>query len=137
VPAASVDQLVHEAHSSPLAGHEGVTKTKEHLLQSYFWQNMDSDISLHVQAYHRCQACRKNIKSPPKLLTPLLQCTAMNQRCHVDLFGPLKTSAQGKKFVSCITDVFTKYAEMVAIDNKEAATVFERWICRFGTPWKL
>jgi len=33
VPAAAVDQLVHEAHTSPLAGHEGVTKTKERLLQ--------------------------------------------------------------------------------------------------------
>ena len=141
VPAAAVDQLVHEAHTSPLAGHEGVTKTKERLLQSYFWPNMDSDISRHVQACHRCQARRKDIKSPPNLLTPLPQCTAMNQRCHMDLFGPLKTSAQGKKFVLCITDAFTKYAEMVAIDNKEASTVarhvFERWICRFGTPLEI
>jgi len=97
VPAAAVDPLVHEAHTSPFAGHEGVTKTKERLLQSYFWPNMDSDISRHC-----CQARRKDIKSPPNLLTPLPQCTAMNQRCHMNLFGPLKTSAQGKKFVLCM-----------------------------------
>jgi transposase InsO family protein len=141
VPATLVDELVHEAHNSPLAGHEGVTKTKERLLQSYFWPNMDSDISRHVQACRRCQARRKDIKPTHNLLTPLPQCTAMNQRCHMDLFGPLKTSSQGKKFVLCITDAFTKYAEMVAIDNKEATTVarqvFERWICRFGTPLEI
>ena len=37
-----------------------------------------------------------------------------------------------------MTDAFTKYAEIGAIHNKEAATVaralFERWICHFGCP---
>ncbi len=50
-------------------------------------------------------------------------------------------SNQGKRFVLCLTDAFTKYAVMVVIDNKEAATVanciFENWICKFGTPLKL
>jgi hypothetical protein len=40
--------------------------------------------------------------------------------------------------VLCLTDAFTKYAVMSAIDNKEASTVrkniFEHWICKFGTP---
>jgi hypothetical protein len=65
----------------------------------------------------------------------------MNQLCHMDLIGPLKTSSGGKKFVLCITNAFTKYAEMVAIENKEAATaahnIFERWICPFGTPLEI
>ena len=56
----------------------------------------------------------------------------------MDLFGPLKTSNSGKKFVLCLTDAFTKYAVMLAIDNKEAITVakhiFDSWICKFGTP---
>ena len=72
------------------------------------------------------------------LLTPLPQCTALNQRVQMDLFGPLKTSSQGKKFVLCLTDAFTKYAVMLAIDNKEAVTVakaiFYHRICKFGTP---
>jgi len=57
---------------------------------------------------------------------------------HMDLFGPLKSSNLGKKFVLCLTDAFTKYTVLLAIDNKEAATVakhiFESWICKFGTP---
>jgi hypothetical protein len=60
---------------------------------------------------------------------------------HADLFGPLKTSDKGKKFILCITDAFTKYVELVALPNKEAATVaeaiFDKWICRFGTPLDL
>jgi len=48
------------------------------------------------------------------------------------------TSNKGKKFVLCITDAFTKYVELVALENKEAATVaeaiFNRWVCRYGVP---
>jgi hypothetical protein len=58
-----------------------------------------------------------------------------NQRIPIDLFGPLKTSAQGNKMVLVMTDVFTKYVEAITISNKEAETVaieiFIHWICRF------
>ena len=68
-------------------------------------------------------------------LTPLAQCTEPQQRVHADLFGSLKIET-GKKYILCMTDAFTKYAEMVAIPNKESFTVatpiFKRWICRSG-----
>jgi len=42
-------------------------------------------------------------------------------------------SGRGKKYILGITDAFTKCVELVAIDNKEAATVaeaiFEKWFC--------
>jgi hypothetical protein len=37
-----------------MARHKGFTKTKEPLLQSCFWPNMDKDIARHVEA---CQHC--------------------------------------------------------------------------------
>ena len=58
----------------------------------------------------------------------------------MDLFGPLRTDT-GKKFVLCMTDAFSKYAEIVAIKNKEAETVaeavFNHLICSHGTPVML
>ena len=50
----------------------------------------------------------------------LPQCTMPNQRIHMDLFGPLKTSQSGKKYIMVITDAFTKYVELVAIPDKQA-----------------
>ncbi len=61
-------------------------------------------------------------QTPTTLLFPLPQCTAPNQRLHIDLFGPLKTSGHGKKMVLCMTDAFTKYVELVALVEKEAET---------------
>ena len=40
-----------------------------------------------------------------------------------------------------VTDTFTKYVQLVAIPNKEAATIakgiFEHWICHFGVPLEI
>jgi hypothetical protein len=64
-----------------------------------------------------------------------------NQRVHMDLFGPLKTSGSGKKYIMCITDAFSKYVELVAIPDKSATTVastlFSRWLCRHGLPLEI
>jgi hypothetical protein len=42
------------------------------------------------------------------------------QRLHMDMFGPCKTSRMGNKYVQTMTNVFTKYAEIMEIPNKEA-----------------
>ena len=138
LPLVLADELIHETHSALLSGHEGITRTKERLLQSYFWPNMESKISQHVAACQRCQSRRTTDRPKPPLLTSMPQCTSLNQRVAIDLMGPLRTSTQGKNYILCMTDAFTKYAEVCAIPNKEAPTVaraiFERWICRFGCP---
>ena len=140
VPKQLTESLIQEAHGQLMTGHDGISKTKERLKESYFWLNMDADIAKHIQACQRCQQ-RKPNHPQPVLLSPLPQCTAPNQRVHIDLFGPLKTSDKGKKMILCMTDAFTKYVELVALDNKEAETtgaaIFSRWICRFGTPLEI
>ena len=73
--------------------------------------------------------------------TPLPQQSEPNMRVHIDLFGPLKTSHSGKKYIICITDAFSRFAELVAIPDKTAETVgtalFERWLCRHGLPLEI
>ena len=59
----------------------------------------------------------------------------------MDLFGPLKTSEKSNNYILCMTDAFTKFAEVVAIPDKTALTVsndiFINWICRFGKPIQI
>jgi hypothetical protein len=96
---------------------------------------MDADIAAHLQACHKCQLRRTDNRPPPALLSSLPQPTEPNQRIHADLFGPLKTTDSGKKFILCMTDALTKYVELVPLPNKEANTVanaiFDRWYCHF------
>ena len=141
VPQSLVAHVLQDAHGNILSGHEGIFKTKERILQCYFWPGMDKDVIDHLRACHTCQVKRNQYKPPPALLSPLPQCTAPNQRIHADLFGPLKTSGNNKKYILSITDAFTKYVELTALPNKETATVsqaiFNRWICRYGVPLEI
>ncbi len=45
------------------------------------------------------------------------------------------------KYILCITDAFTKYAMVTAVENKEAETVaktiFSEWFCKFGIPVQI
>jgi hypothetical protein len=140
VPQHLIKQILSEAHGHFLSGHFGILKMKHRLLQSYYWPNMEKDISEHLNSCNKCQVT-KVVKMPPELLSPLPQCMEPNQRVHADLFGPLKTLDGEKKFILCLTDAFTKYVELVMIPNKEAFTVatalLNRWICRFGLPLEI
>jgi hypothetical protein len=54
-PADIIPDILRDAHGHILAGHDGVLKTKERILQSYYWPGMDQDIQLHIQKCHQCQ----------------------------------------------------------------------------------
>ena len=129
-----------EAHNSILAGHDAITKTYMRITDSYTWPGIKADIKAHIDSCVQCQV-RKKSTAKPTPLHPLPQLTLSNQRVHIDLFGPLKTSDKANKYILCMTNAFTKYADVVAIPDKTALTVsneiFTHWICRFGTPIQM
>ena len=122
VPDSMKLDILKEAHGGQFTGHDGIFKTKERILNCYYWPGMDRDIDEFLKKCIKCQQ-RTKTKQGHTELQPLPQCSAPNQRIHADLFGPLKTSGSGKKYILCITDAFTKYIELVALPDKEAETV--------------
>jgi hypothetical protein len=55
VPQHLIKEILSESHGHLLAGHFGVNKTKQRILQSYYWPNMDKDITEHLQSCDKCQ----------------------------------------------------------------------------------
>jgi len=132
--------VICAAHGALLTGHDALKKTYIRVSSCYWWPNIKTDIQKHIHSCLQCQV-RKRSFAKPVPLQPLPTMDQPNQRVHVDLFGPLKTSTYNNKFILCITDAFTKYAEVIAIPDKKAETVaneiFINWICRFGTPIQI
>jgi len=97
---------------------------------SYYWLGIYQDVKMHMQTCPICHLTKPTLLSP----LPILECP--NWRIHADLFGPMLTANSDKKFMSCITDAFTKYAVVTSIQNKNAKTVadviFKEWFCKFG-----
>ncbi len=141
LPASLKHETLTDAHGSQLIGHNGIYKTKECLLQCFYWPGMDADIATHLKSCCRCQLRRTDDCLPPALLSSLPQPTEPNQRIHADLFGPLKTSDSGKNFILFMMDALTKYVKLVPLPSKEANTVantiFDKWYCHFEAPLNI
>lgn len=131
------DKLVEAAHVGPDAGHGGVDRTVERIKQAYYWQGMTGQVQKFLD---QCLVCQKSKARLPKQapLQSMPIAIRPNERVHIDLFGAMRTSNAGNKFVMVMTDAFTKAVELVAIETKHAEVVarafFERWICRYSAP---
>jgi hypothetical protein len=124
-------KIILDMHSDVMIGHENKNKTKERLISSYWWPGMDTEIDIHIKSCDKSQKTTKEKRGSIMFGSTLPQCSEPNQRIQMDLLGPLKTMPSGKKFILCVTDAFSKYAEQVEIPDKRAATVafalFSRW----------
>ena len=134
-------EILRAAHNSLLGGHMGVFKSRERILGRYFWPSLQQDVTEHVKGCVGCQKIKPWNRPNRAPLKPLEQPASPNHRIHIDLFGPLATSGQGKKMVCVITDAFTKYTELVALRSKEAQEVakaiMDTWITRYSTPKEI
>ena len=84
---------------------------------------MNDEVEKHVKQCPVCGALphtRANTGGTP---APLPVPAGPNQRVHVDLYGALKTSSSGNKYVLVYTDAFTKMARVASITDKSAPTV--------------
>jgi hypothetical protein len=131
-------ELITEAHNSKIGGHGGAFRTAERIKEFFWWPNMDRDIEDHVSQCQTCLSSTNKGTLPPPPLLPLPALTRPNQRIHIDLFGPLKTSKTDKKFVLVITDAFSKLTHLRAIQDKSAPTVaqaiLDHYLYVFGIP---
>ncbi len=124
-----------EAHNHQFGDHNAALKMYIRISSSYYWPKLWTDILKHTKTCLRCQQRKKSTDQLPPL-HPLLNPTRPNVRIHADLFGPMLAAGCQHKYILCITDVFTKYALVTPVENKEAETVakaiFSIWFCKFS-----
>lgn len=132
--------IIRAAHLNLEAGHGGVQRTVDRIKSNYYWPGMSNDVTKFVR---NCETCQKaKGRQPGKApLQSMPTCDAPNQRIHIDLVGPLRTSESGNKYIMVMTDAFTKYVELASITSKDSTTVaktfFERWIVRYSAPERI
>jgi len=137
VPKAMRDEILKFCHESPLAGHPGITRTKERVKQLFFWHGMAGDVERYVAKCPTCQKCKRENQT---VRAPLqgYQSGEPLERVQLDILGPFPVSAKGNKYILVIMDQFTKWVEAFAVPNQEAETVsktfVEEFILRYGVP---
>ncbi|GFV20192.1 integrase catalytic domain-containing protein [Trichonephila clavipes] len=72
---------------------------------------------------------------------PVEQSQEPGETCHIDIFGPLKTTPKGNSYVLSMIDAFTKYIHIVPLPDIKSSTTskafFDNYIVHSGCPHRL
>jgi transposase InsO family protein len=87
-----------------------------------------------------CQACQrsKTTRQPAAAVQPIPVPSRRFSHVHVDLVGPLPTSAEGWSYIMTMMDRSTRWIEAAPAQDMGAATsadtLIAAWVARFGVP---
>ncbi|GFV83579.1 retrovirus-related Pol polyprotein from transposon 412 [Trichonephila clavipes] len=83
-------RILESVHSE-YGGHLKFFKTYQ-LSENFFWQNMYKDTKNFVRSCTICLSRKNAFKIPPAPHQPVEQSQEPGETCHIDIFGPLKTT---------------------------------------------
>jgi len=140
LPKALRPEVLQQLHSTPTAGHLGVTKTLGRVRERFYWVNCRQDVQDWCQI---CDTCAKKRGPQKKVRAPMGQYNVGSpmERLALDVLGPLPLTEDGNKYILIVADYFTKWVEAYPLPNQEAPTVAEvlvkEYVCHFGVPLLL
>ncbi|UYV63913.1 K02A2.6-like [Cordylochernes scorpioides] len=140
VPEVKIPCVLREVHSGASGSHFGVTKTLRKVRERFYWVYCREDVENWCR---RCTTCAAS-KGPQTRSRGKMReynVGAPFERIAIDVAGPFLVTEDGNKYLLVAMDYFTKWSEVYAIPNQEAATVarvlVDNLICRFGVPLEL
>ena len=140
IPDQFVEKVLHECHSAPTGGHQGVNKTMGRIRRQFTWYGMTADIRSWIR---QCDLCSRRKLAAKRHCAELVQLKPGEpmQIVAMDILGPLPESTSGNRYILVIGEYFTKWVEAFAIPDQETATIaqclVDQFICRFSVPHQL
>ena len=141
VPLKFRQHVLHLAHDSILAGHQGVRKTKVKVLEDFFWPGVQGDVTRYCRSCDVCQKTLPKGKVPKIPIGELPLIDTPFSRIAIDLIGPIHPpSESGNRFVLTMVDYATRYPEAKALKHIDSISVAESLVqmfCRVGVPREI
>ncbi len=117
--------------------HVGIRATRRLMTARVVWRGMSSDVSAWCQD---CQLCARG-KASQQHTAPVQPIPIPERRfthVHVDLVGPLPTSAEGFKYLFTMVVRSSRWLEAAPLKSMAAEdcveTLISSWVARFGVP---
>ena len=119
------------AHDVPMAGYLEVTKSKNRILQRYYWPGVFKDVAKYCKSCEICQ--RSQGRKPVRVgMIPLPLRMHPFERIAVDLVGLLPRSRRRNQYILTIVDYATRYPEAIALPSAEAENIVKELIKGFS-----
>ena len=119
-------------------GHFGVEKNLARIKQRFWWPSLKTSVEKHIANCDRCGArSTAGIKRKAELQT--FSVHGAFRTMAADILGPVTLARKSRaKYILVRSDLFTKYAVTVALQDMTIATVanaiIDEWIMKFGAP---
>ena len=121
--------ILRLAHSIPMAGHLGKTKTASLILWRFYWPTLSKDVGTTVT----CAECQR--ASPGKKhRTPFIPMPIGDEPFHhnaMDIVGPLPRSRRGHRYILAVCNYATRYPEALPLCSIHAEHVDEELVTLF------
>ena len=111
------------SHDIPAASHLGINKTKDRVLQRYYWPGVFRDVANHCRTCEVCQRAQGKRYGARAEMIPLSLIEKLFQRIAMDIVGPLPRSNNGNKYILTICDYATRCPDTIPILNTEANAI--------------
>jgi len=130
-----VEDVLAQFHDHPTAAHQNGITMLQHIKKRYVWPEMTENVREYTKSCWECQQRGNAKQNNPKIT---IRPEGLFERWGVDIVGPLPLSARKNKYVIVAMDYFSRWPEAKALKvaNAETTTqfIYERIICRYGTP---
>ena len=131
LPQACRQVVLLVGHDIPMAGHLGIAKTKNRILNRYYWPGIFKDIANYCRT---CGMCQRDLSRKPARaeMIPMPVIDKPFRWIGMDIVGPLPRTQRGNRFVLVICDYATRYPEAIALPSAEAPRVARELIQIFA-----
>lgn len=117
--------------------HPGIRATKRLVAARAVWRRMASDVTAWCRDCQDCQRA-KVTRQPHAPVQPIEVPTRRFSHVHVDIVGPLPTSAAGHSHIFTMIDRSSRWVEAVPLLSTSTSACVEAllatWVARFGVP---
>ena len=122
-PDVPAEDILSMAHEVPLAGHMGINKTYQKILNHFYCHNLRKDVVEFCKSCHACQMVGKPNHTIPK--APLQLIPAVQEpfsRIIIDCAAPLPKTRSGNQYLLTIMCVSTRFPEAIPLRDIKAKT---------------
>ena len=118
----------------------GNRKTRNRILQNFYWPGIFMDVAKFVRSCPQCQKSKAKGRPIRAKLIPVPPMTEPFMRVAIDIVGPLHRTKSGNRYILTCCDYSTKYPEAIALKNTDTQSVANALIqifSRTGIPKEI
>ena len=129
------EALISEHHDTPLAGHQGLRRTKASLTRLFTWKRLHTDVLEYIDGCYECAINKSSTQAPSGLLQPLPTPSHPWEWVSMDFVTGFPCTEDGYDAMVVFVDMLTKLVHIrpctkKGLDTAAVVKMFEEEVLK-------